>query len=178
MICIYCMFPRLIIIEIKVSATAEDIINIKLDTGNGYNDNEKYPNVCGIWLEDDYIRSYPYESLACDVIGFTVDGNIGNTGIESYYNSVLNGLDGREYGYLDTDSTMARTVKEPVNGNVVVSTIDLQVQSIVEKNIREFMDAGVVGAGVGGNLVNKKWIASGEFEKITEVARQLMENAQ
>lgn len=54
----------------------------------------------------------------------------------------------------------------------------LAVGGVSEKNIREFMDAGVVGAGVGGNLVNKKWIASGEFEKITEVARQLMENAQ
>ena len=54
----------------------------------------------------------------------------------------------------------------------------LAVGGVSEKNIREFMDAGVVGAGVGGNLVNKKWIAAGEFEKITEVARQLMENAQ
>ena len=101
-------------------------------------DNEKYPNVCGILLEDDYIRSYPYGTLACDVIGFTVDGNVGNTGIESYYNSELNGSDGREYGYLDTDATIERTVKEPMNGNVVVSTIDLQVQSIVEKHVLEF----------------------------------------
>lgn len=53
----------------------------------------------------------------------------------------------------------------------------LAVGGVSEKNIREFMDAGVVGAGVGGNLVNKKWIAAGEFDKITEAARQLMENA-
>lgn len=54
----------------------------------------------------------------------------------------------------------------------------LAVGGVSEKNIREFMDAGIVGAGVGGNLVNKKWIAAGEFDKITEAARQLMENAQ
>ena len=101
-------------------------------------DNENYPNVAGIWLEDDYIRRYPYNTLASDVIGFTVNGNLGSNGIEAAYNSILNGADGREYGYLDEDSTFERTVKEPNNGNTVVSTIDLQVQSIVEKHILAF----------------------------------------
>ena len=40
-----------------------------------------------------------------------------------------------------------------------------------EKNIQGFLAAGAVGAGVGGNLVNKEWIAAGEFEKITALAR-------
>lgn len=101
-------------------------------------DNETYPNVNGIWLEEDYQRKYPYNTLACDVIGFTSDGNVGNNGIEGYYNSVLNGSDGREYGYLSSDSSVERTVKEATNGNTVVSTIDLQVQSIVEKYILQF----------------------------------------
>lgn len=104
-------------------------------------DNENYPDVCGIWLEEDYVRTYPYNTLACDVIGFTVDGNVGNSGIEGYYNSVLNGTDGREYGYLDTDSSVEWTVKEPNNGETVVSTIDAQVQSIVEKHILAFNEA-------------------------------------
>lgn len=101
-------------------------------------DEENYPNVAGIWLEDDYIRRYPYNTLASDVIGFTVNGNLGSNGIEAAYNSILNGADGREYGYLDEDLTFERTVKEPDNGNTVVSTIDLQVQSIVEKHILAF----------------------------------------
>ncbi len=102
------------------------------------NDDENYPNVNGIWLEEDYVRTYPYDSLASDVIGFTVDGNVGSNGIEDYYNSVLNGTDGRVYGYQDEDAAFERTVKEPENGNTVVSTIDLQVQSIVEKHILKF----------------------------------------
>lgn len=104
-------------------------------------DEENYPDVHGIWLEEDYVRKYPYNTLASDVIGFTSDGNVGNNGIEGYYNSVLNGSDGREYGYLNPDSSVERTVKEPTNGNAVVSTIDLQVQSIVEKYILEFNEA-------------------------------------
>ena len=60
---------------------------------------KKYPNVQGVWLEDDYQRTYPYNSLASDVIGFSVSGNQGAIGIESAYNDILNGTDGREYGY-------------------------------------------------------------------------------
>ena len=59
-------------------------------------DDENYPNVNGIWLEDDYIRRYPYNTLASDVIGFTVNGNLGSNGIEAAYNSILNGTDGKE----------------------------------------------------------------------------------
>lgn len=101
-------------------------------------DDENYPNVKGIWLEDDYLRSYPYNTLASDVIGFTVSGNVGVLGIESAYNDVLNGTDGREYGYFSDDSTMERTVKASENGNTVVSTIDVTLQSIVEQCILEF----------------------------------------
>ena len=74
-------------------------------------DDENYPNVQGVWLEDDYTRTYPYGSLASDVIGFTYSGNAGAIGIESAYNDVLNGTDGREYGYFDSDSSVERTVK-------------------------------------------------------------------
>ena len=95
-------------------------------------DSEKYPNVKGIWLEEDYVRKYPYNTLASDVIGFTVDGNVGSNGIEASYNSILNGTDGREYGYQDESTSFEQTVKEPENGQTVMSTIDLQVQSIVE----------------------------------------------
>ncbi len=94
-----------------------------------------------VWLEDDYIRTYPYGTLASDLIGFTVAGNVGNAGIESYYNSVLNGTDGREYGYTDSESSVEKTVKSAENGNTVVSTIDITLQSIVEKYIVEFNEA-------------------------------------
>ncbi len=99
---------------------------------------KKYSNISCIWLEEDYIRTYPYSTLASDIIGFTVAGNLGNAGIEASYNSILNGTDGREYGYLDTDSSLERTVKEAVDGKNVMSTIDISLQSIVEKHILAF----------------------------------------
>lgn len=53
----------------------------------------------------------------------------------------------------------------------------LAVGGVSEKNFADFLKVGVVGAGVGGNLANKTWIENGEFDKITEVARQLVEIA-
>lgn len=53
----------------------------------------------------------------------------------------------------------------------------LAVGGVSEKNVGEFLKAGCVGAGVGGNLVNKQWIQNGEFEKITALAKELMANA-
>ena len=102
---------------------------------------EKYSDISCIWLEEDYIRSYPYNTLASDVIGFTVAGNVGNAGIEASYNDILNGTDGREYGYLDTDFSLERTVKEAIDGKTVMSTIDISLQSIVEKHIVAFNEA-------------------------------------
>lgn len=95
--------------------------------------------VKGIWFEDEYERYYPYNSLACHALGFTVSGNVGQGGIEGYYNDELNGINGREYGYLTEDMTLERTTKSPVNGYNVVSTIDANAQSIVEKKVNAFM---------------------------------------
>ena len=53
----------------------------------------------------------------------------------------------------------------------------LAVGGVSEKNVGEFLKAGCVGAGVGGNLVNKEWIKNGEFHKITALAQELMVNA-
>ena len=117
-------------------------------------DDENYPNVKGVWLEEDYIRTYPYETLACDVIGFTSDGNVGTNGIEASYNSILNGTDGREYGYQDESASLERTVKEPESGNTVVSTIDLQVQSVVEKYVLEFNEEHKNQARTGEGSAN------------------------
>ena len=48
----------------------------------------------------------------------------------------------------------------------------LVVGGVNAKNAKDFLEAGAVGVGVGGNLVNKKWIVAGEFDKITALARE------
>ncbi len=94
----------------------------------------------GVWFEEDYIRTYPNGSLACDLIGFTSKGNVGEWGIEKFYNESLNGSTGQEYGYYDSTLNLERVVKPAVNGNTIYSTIDANIQSITEKYIKEFND--------------------------------------
>lgn len=53
----------------------------------------------------------------------------------------------------------------------------LAVGGISPDNVADFMRVGCVGAGVGGNLTNKEWIAAGAWDKITDVARQLVERS-
>ena len=95
-------------------------------------------HIKGIWFEEEYIRKYPYTTLASDVLGFTGKDNVGQFGLEEYYNEVLNGTTGREYGYLNDDSELKRTIKPADNGNTVVSTLDLNIQTIVEKVINDY----------------------------------------
>ena len=92
----------------------------------------------GVYFEEDYIRTYPYNTLASKVLGFTFSGNVGNNGIEGYYNDELNGQDGATYGYYNSDSDVEDTVKQPINGNNVVSTLDVNIQQIVQKHIDKF----------------------------------------
>lgn len=100
--------------------------------------NEEDSKVQGIWFEDEYKRSYPGGSLACDLIGFTTNDNIGSYGLEEFYNDILSGTPGREYGYLNGDSNVERTTIPAVDGNSLVTTIDANIQSIVEKYLKKF----------------------------------------
>lgn len=99
---------------------------------------EERDNIQGVWFESYYIRKYPMGTMASNVVGFSNTANDGACGLEAYYTDVLNGVNGREYGYLNEDSELQRTVIEPEHGKTIVSTLDVNVQEIVEKYIREF----------------------------------------
>ena len=104
------------------------------------NDEETGKNIQGVWFEEEYRRSYPMGSLASDVIGFTSGDNVGSYGLEEYYNDELSGINGREYGYMNDDANLERTTKAAVDGNNLVSTLDVNIQSIVERKLKEFND--------------------------------------
>lgn len=95
-------------------------------------------HIKGIWFEEEYLRKYPYKTLASEVLGFTVGDNIGQFGLEEYYNEVLNGTVGREYGYLNTESELKRTIKPAENGYSIVTTLDLNIQKIAEDVITKY----------------------------------------
>lgn len=101
-------------------------------------DPETGANLRGIWFEDEYRREYPNGSLACDVIGFTTSDNVGTYGLEEFYNDVLCGSNGREYGYLNEDSNLERTTIPAKDGNNLHIALDGNIQSIVVKYLEAF----------------------------------------
>ena len=96
------------------------------------------PNIKGVWFEKEYLRRYPFNDLASSVIGFVSSGNVGTIGLENYYNDTLNGINGREYGYLNSESDFEKTVIAPQDGDTLITTIDANIQSVVEKKVKEF----------------------------------------
>lgn len=95
--------------------------------------------VYGIWFEESYKRIYPYNTLACNVMGFVnEDEGVGFGGVEQYYNEKLVGVKGREYGYLNEESNLERVIKPSEGGNNLALTIDSNIQKIVEKHIAKW----------------------------------------
>lgn len=105
--------------------------------------------IVGVWFEETYVRRYPNNYLASHLIGFTESGTNGFWGVEEYYNDVLNGTEGRTYGYLNDDSNVETTTQAAVDGNNVVMTIDAGIQRIVEEKVTAFNEQYRNGAQPG-----------------------------
>lgn len=114
--------------------------NLKYDEVNTFETlmETKDSKIAGVWFEEEYVRAYPYNTLGCDLLGFTSADNTGYWGLEEYYNNELNGTNGREYGYFDSELNIERIVKKAVNGNSLMTSIDVNVQRIIQEKIIEF----------------------------------------
>ena len=95
----------------------------------------------GINIDEDTKRYYPYSNLASQVIGFCGSDNQGLDGIEAKYDSQLKGQQGAIQRHTDARGGEIGTEGEnyvpAVDGNDLVLTIDLTIQSIVEKYLEE-----------------------------------------
>ncbi len=103
-------------------------------------------------------RYYPYSSLASHTLGFTGSDNNGLYGLEYYYDDVLSGTDGKyiiardAYGKempFDYESYV-----EAIDGNSIVTTIDMRVQSVLEKYLKEAYETHDSTNGVSGIVMN------------------------
>lgn len=129
-------------IQAEKSGAADEskLENLNTQLQDAQKVNEEYQNIQGIWFEASYTRSYPNGTLLSHALGFSGTNNEGAFGLEEYYNDTLNGTPGREYGYLNDSSNLERTVIDAEDGDNLVSTVDTNIQSIVEKYLQEFME--------------------------------------
>ncbi|MCC8138404.1 MAG: cell division protein FtsI [Clostridiales bacterium] len=94
--------------------------------------------VTGVWFEEKYVRHYPLGSLASNTIGFANSLGDGIVGLEAYYDEQLQGTNGRIFGYLNEDTEYQTKTIAPENGYTLVTTLDANIQEIVENAIAEF----------------------------------------
>lgn len=95
----------------------------------------------GINIDEDSKRYYPYSTLASNVIGFTGSDNQGLDGIESVYDGILKGETGKILKITDATGTDLGTEGEDyieaVDGDSLVLSIDMTIQSIAEKYLTQ-----------------------------------------
>ncbi len=114
----------------------------------------------GIHLVEDTKRYYPYNSLACHILGFTGTDNVGLDGIESLYNEYLQGTTGKLITAKDAIGTELpyeyETYVAAENGKNVVLTIDETVQYYLEKHLQEARQEQQCLEGAAGIVMNVK----------------------
>ena len=95
----------------------------------------------GINIDEDTKRYYPYNTLASHVIGFCGSDNQGLGGLEAKYDEILQGTRGRITRVKDgSGKEVSGTVEQytdAIDGNDIVTTIDMTVQSIAEKYLED-----------------------------------------
>jgi len=104
-----------------------------------------------VGIDPDVKRYYPYKTLASNLIGFTGTDDIGRSGIELKYDSVLTGTPGRiitaQNGKSDVMSQEFETVYDAVQGTSLVLTIDEVIQRYLEDSIEQvYYDSKGIGA--------------------------------
>ena len=120
--------------RLAMGLTSDEIANFKALVA----DTKNNPNIKGVWFENSYVRKYPFSTMACDVVGFASAANGGELGLESYYDDELSGTDGVSYSYVNDNLDVQETTKDAVDGNNIVTTIDYNVQRIIEKHIAAY----------------------------------------
>ena len=117
-------------------------------------------DIIGIHLEPDSQRIYPNGTLAAQVIGFTNASNVGAEGIEAYYNSLLEGTEGKVIttkGNYETEMPYSyEKYYEASDGDSVVLTLDTTVQYYLEKNMESAIERYDVQNGAFGLVMDVK----------------------
>lgn len=94
----------------------------------------------GVYLSQNVARVYPYSNLLTQVLGYCTIDNIGQAGLESYYDKYLKGVDGKS---LTQTNAQGKEIENSLSyyipsvaGADINTTIDVQMQSILERELQ------------------------------------------
>lgn len=121
---------------------ASNVEKAKIDNLKNWKKDLKFTT--GISIETSPSRSYPHGTLASTVIGFVGSDNQGSSGIEYSWNSFLSGTAGKSVSLKDASQSEIANSNETYiaaeNGYDLALTLDVNIQGIVEKYLKEAVD--------------------------------------
>lgn len=145
------------ILELDYEDVFEDVKeNVALKRIKSKVDNEtaaeiRELNLPGVMIDEDVERTYPYYTLAASVIGFVGKDNQGIIGLESKYEEYLKGEPGKIMTLTDSRGRRVSDAEErvePVNGENLVTSIDVVIQQYAEQEIAAAVEAKNAKSGV------------------------------
>ena len=137
----------------QVETIAKKVEQDKVDELTAWMEENKIS--VGINIDEDTKRYYPYSNVASNVIGFCGSDNQGLSGIESKWDSVLTGTPGKIVSSQGSDQQEIPDAEETYiaaeNGSDLTLTIDLNIQTIVEKYLKQAVEENECSRG--GNVI-------------------------
>jgi len=105
----------------------------------------------GVMIDEDIERTYPYCTLAANVIGFVGKDNQGIIGLESKYEDYLKGKAGKILTQTDSKGLRVSDAEErvePISGDNLVTSIDVVIQQYAEQEIKAAVEAKGAKSGL------------------------------
>ena len=144
--------------EREVSDEIRRFINGEIDEEGNEIPKGQRRKLQGVWLQPDSKRYYPYSSLAANVVGFVNADNIGGVGLESKYNSELEGTAGLTVTAKNAAGTdllyQYEQYYDAENGRDLVLTLDVNVQAYLEKGIESMVERFGAKNGATGIIMD------------------------
>lgn len=116
-------------------------------------------NLKGVFFRKEIKRYYPHHPLAQDILGFCDIDSRGLAGVEYRYNEILSGEDGEGIFLRDAFGNSYFTeeypITPPISGKSLVLTLDLNLQSILEEELKKAIKKTDSDGGTG-ILMNPK----------------------
>lgn len=104
----------------------------------------KLAQLDGVYLSQNVARVYPYNNLMTQILGYCTIDNVGQAGLESYYNKCLRGVNGKA---LTQTNAQGKEIENSLSyyipsvpGANLSTTIDVQIQSILEQEMESALN--------------------------------------
>lgn len=137
----------------QVETIAKKVEQEKVDTLKKWMKDNKIS--VGINIDEDTKRYYPYNTVASNVIGFCGSDNQGLSGVESKWDSILTGTPGKIVSSKGSNQEEIPNAEETYisaeNGSDLTLTIDLNIQTIIEKYLKQAVEDN--DCKKGGNVI-------------------------